>query len=177
MQCEPSRRVRLRGQVERRHEADELIVSPGDLVVVHRGVPRSVVIACPDGCGERLTVNLDDRAGPAWKLYEGSRGLTLYPSVWRDSGCGSHFIVWHDTVLWCDRFTGGNVEPFLLDDTLPTRVQAALTTTFKSTAQIAAELSEIPWEVGRACRMLVKVKTAAEGIRERRGWFSLPRTE
>jgi hypothetical protein len=66
---------------------------------------------CPDGCGETLVVNLDPRAGKAWKLDMRTGKATLYPSVWRDGGCGSHFIVWRGDVLWCDRFEEGNVEP------------------------------------------------------------------
>ncbi|WP_442869546.1 DUF6527 family protein [Bradyrhizobium sp. CCBAU 11386] len=32
---------------------------------------------------------------------------TLYPSFWRDGGCGSHFIIWRGQLLWCDRFEEG----------------------------------------------------------------------
>jgi len=38
---------------------------------------------CPDGCGERIVLNLDPRAGPAWRLYDRKEKTTLYPSVWR----------------------------------------------------------------------------------------------
>ena len=108
---QPARRVSFKGRVEFRHEADDLAPAAGDSVIVVRGRPRSLVMACPDGCGEHLTINLDERAGPAWRWYENGRGLTLFPSVWRDSGCKSHFIVWHNTILWCDWFTEGNREP------------------------------------------------------------------
>ena len=87
MSHEPTRRTVLTATVERRHEADALTARPGDAVLVHRGRARSLVMACPDGCGERLTVNLDPEAGPAWRAYQTPRGLTLYPSVWRESGC------------------------------------------------------------------------------------------
>jgi len=48
-----------------------------------------------------LVVNLDARMGKAWRLRESSRGLTLMPSVWRTSGCRSHFVLWNSTVWWC----------------------------------------------------------------------------
>lgn len=54
-----ARTAQYRGQVEYRDEATSLVTEPGDLVLVVRGRPRSVVIGCPDGCGEVLTVNLD----------------------------------------------------------------------------------------------------------------------
>lgn len=44
---------------EHRHEADELIAEPGEAALVHRGVDRSLVMACPNVCGEMLTINLD----------------------------------------------------------------------------------------------------------------------
>ena len=110
-QRESARLVNFKGEVEFRRDADDLTLAPGDSVAVVRGRPRSFVMACPDGCGERLTINLDQRSGLAWRLYETSRGVTLFPSVWRDSGCRSHFIVWHDTILWCDWYIETEREP------------------------------------------------------------------
>lgn len=164
----------VKGQVERRHEADDLTTAPGDAAVVVRGRERSIVIACPDGCGERLTINLDPAAGPAWRLYRTRRGLTLYPSVWRESGCKSHFIVWHNALIWCDRWEEGNVEPPPTDLDLPQRVRAALTPEPRPYVEIAAKVGEIPWEVLRACRMLARSGQAREGAGARVGWFSRP---
>jgi hypothetical protein len=47
-------------------------------------------------------VNLDPRAGPAWKLYDREDSLTLFPSVWRESGCEAHFILWRNRLIRCD---------------------------------------------------------------------------
>src|SRR3954451_5083712 len=107
----PARCIRLRGEAEYREDGEGLLEKPGDAVLVRRGALRSVLMRCPDGCGETLVVNLDPRAGKAWKLDMRAGKATLYPSVWRDGGCGSHFIVWRGHVLWCDRFEEGNVEP------------------------------------------------------------------
>jgi hypothetical protein len=57
----------LKGQVSHRHEANAFLTEPGASVLVHRGVARSVAMACPDGCSEQLTINLDSRGGPAWR--------------------------------------------------------------------------------------------------------------
>jgi len=82
---QPARRIAFKGEVEYRREADIVTPEAGDASVVVRGRPRSFVIACPDGCGEHLTINLDEQAGPAWRLYTGRRGLTLFPSICSNS--------------------------------------------------------------------------------------------
>lgn len=96
------RALHSRGQVESHAEVARRLGKPGDYVLVHRGVPRSIVMNCPDGCGEMLTVNLDPRSGKAWRIDARAGRVTLYPSIWRQQGCRAHFIVWRDAVLWCD---------------------------------------------------------------------------
>src|SRR5258708_19925116 len=97
-----SRAVICRGIADRNSNAMQLLNSPGYYARVFRGVPRAIVMKCPDDCGETLTINLDGRTGPAWRIFERAGRLTIYPSVWKDSGCRSHFIVWNDQLLWCD---------------------------------------------------------------------------
>ena len=96
-------RIRQRGTTEYRDEANLLLEEPGDAVLVERGVPRSLVMRCPDGCGETLAINLDRRAGKAWRLHtEKNATLSLYPSVWKADGCRSHFIVRQSRIIWCE---------------------------------------------------------------------------
>ena len=92
----------LKGIVNKYAGAIAQLNKPGDCTIVIRGVPRTVVMMCPDGCGETIAVNLDGRVGKAWRKYEHNEKLTIYPSVWRDTGCRAHFIVWNDQILWCD---------------------------------------------------------------------------
>lgn len=68
------------------------------IAIVERGVPRWAVFRCPCGCGELLTINLDRRVGPHWRLIRRKSGVSLSPSVWRTSGCHSHFILWKNQV-------------------------------------------------------------------------------
>ena len=103
---EPARMVRLVGDAEYRDQAEASLSTPGDASMVFRSRPRSIVMACPDGCGETLVINLDSRADKAWRFDMRGEGLTLFPSVWREGGCESHFIVWRGHILWCDRFEG-----------------------------------------------------------------------
>jgi hypothetical protein len=50
-----------------------------------------------------LVVELDvplPLPGKAWRLYGGAKSaVTLFPSVWRDTGCESHFIIWRDQIF------------------------------------------------------------------------------
>jgi hypothetical protein len=151
----PVREIRLRAEVEYRHEGDPLLQEPGDTVLVNRGRPRLLLIACPDGCGETLAINLDPRAGKAWRLYRKANAISLSPSVWRDGGCESHFILWRSRIIWCDRFELDNQEP-VFDPTLETEVMATLDSErYRSPHEIAEELNEIPWDVSYAARRLV----------------------
>lgn len=172
----PARTLKIRGEAEYRDEAERSLEQPGDAALVFRGLARSLLIKCPDGCGETLVVNLDKRAGKAWRLDLRGGAPTLYPSVWRDGGCGSHFIVWRGRILWCGHHTAGNVEPEY-DFALEARVLAALDAReFRSAADIAWELDEIPWEVSRAARRLVSHGEAEADRRPRIDWFrKMPR--
>lgn len=156
--------IRRRGTVERFSETGPLLKSPGDYVLIVRGVPRSIVMQCPDNCGEVITINLDRRSGPAWRIFESQRSLTIYPSVSRPTGCKAHFIVWNNRVVWCD----GNDTLEWDDLSLVARVRAALPAIgypHKHFEEIASELGAIPWEVLWACRHLERAGAAGSSAR------------
>lgn len=154
-----------KGAVEHHHDALNLISMPGDVVTVFRGCLRSLVMACPDGCGEILTINLDPRAGKAWRLFERDGLITLFPSVWRDTGCASHFILWRNRIDWLD-------ESWWQPSALLTKsVLLRLSTTkSRSYVEIADELNELPWDVSAACHALVR-DGRAQADPARRGFF------
>ncbi|HXE53548.1 MAG TPA: DUF6527 family protein [Tepidisphaeraceae bacterium] len=69
-------------------------LQPGVLVLVMPGQrPKSLKFLCPCGCGKPVSVNLMPEAGKAWRLAADAGGLSLFPSVWLDVGCRSHFIL------------------------------------------------------------------------------------
>ncbi len=161
-------RVVLKGQVTQRHEANSLVTEPGSAALVFRGVARSLVMACPDGCGEQLTINLDSRSGRAWRFYGGdSQAVSLYPSVWKDTGCRSHFIVWRSRIYWCD----WHEELDQTQEDFQNHVLAALTTVFASYVSIAESLETVPWAVLSACNQLCRIGLAEAGIGKSQGHF------
>jgi hypothetical protein len=155
-------RIRNLGTVARFSEAVAKLQRAGDCVLLIRGVPRALVMTCPDGCGETLTVNLDSRVGPAWRRFERHGQVTVYPSVWRDNGCRAHFIVWKDHILWC-----GPTDEYSVnapDERLLVEVYASLSqTAYEHYESLADRLDTIPWEVLWACRTLVRRGSAQQG--------------
>lgn len=172
-----ARRIKLLGEAERRAEADAKLLAPGDAVIVRRGVLRALVLRCPDGCGDILSVNLDPRMDKAWRLLHRKRGLTLYPSVWRDGGCQSHFVVWDDRILWCEADDArDNIDP-PYDERLEERLLKALRAeTFMHAQDLAEEIGESAWDVARTGHRLVAHKRARCGTGDRRDWFAAMRT-
>lgn len=89
-------------EAERVFEARSLVQKNREiLVVVVRQQPHNVVFQCPCGCGDILVINVNSQSGPSWGLRRKGNLLTLMPSVWRDQGCESHFILWENHVWWC----------------------------------------------------------------------------
>ena len=157
------RRAHMKGTVASHNEAITLVTQPGDLAIVKRGTLRSAVMRCPDACGEAITLNLDPRTDKAWRIYKSKKGFTLFPSVWRDTGCQSHFVLWNDVISWVDVFDA-EAEPTQETRQLEESVWGMLKPgAFTDFVQIADALEEIPWAVLDACRHLVREKRALAG--------------
>ena len=170
----PATKIRFRGTVARLSDASAHIELPGDTVLVERGRPRLLMISCPCGCGELFPINLDPRAGPAWRLYSDPRGgVSLYPSVWRESGCESHYVIWRNRIYlfgtYEDELDSASADELtklveLVMDRLPTEGLASF-------YDIAESLNAIPWDVLTVCRRLVRMRVAREGKGKQRGSF------
>jgi hypothetical protein len=166
--------------VSTRGEASAHLNSPGDAVLVERGRPRLLMLSCPCGCGEELPINLDARAGPAWRLYRNRRtGISLFPSVWRESGCQSHFIIWGEKIFLFGQYDGDEdlteTRSLLTDsgEPLADAVRRQLSDLPTPFGEIAEQLDAIPWDVLTICRQLVRAGLAREGKGKERGSFSL----
>lgn len=62
-------------------------------------------MACPRGqCAEPLSMNLLPDDQPMWLLSQHENGsASLYPSIWRKTGCGCHFWLRCGTIEWCKK--------------------------------------------------------------------------
>jgi hypothetical protein len=161
-------KIQFLGTFARRDEAAALLKNPGDTALVHRGVPRMLVMNCPCRCGDTLIVNLDSRAGPAWRLYRRGNGVSIFPSYWRDTRCESHFVLWKSHVHWCD-----------WDDerlwTSPSGIEGVVLREmpehFINYEALADKLQEVPWDVLQACHALVRKGYAVMNLPRRKGEF------
>ena len=70
-------------------------------VIAQRDKSRWVLFQCPCKCGAVITLSLQRVHNPHWSVTHTESGrCTLYPSVWRDQGCLSHFVVRDGRVFW-----------------------------------------------------------------------------
>ena len=61
----------------------------------------AAAMICPCGCKEVINLNLLQTVRPRWRVKEHADGtVTLTPSVWRQMGCRSHFVLRRGRVEW-----------------------------------------------------------------------------
>ena len=62
----------------------------------------AAAMRCPCGCGDRIELNLLPQSRPSWRAdVHGDGTVSLTPSVWRQKGCRSHFILRLGRITWC----------------------------------------------------------------------------
>lgn len=145
-----------KGAIKNRTESKDLLLNPGDFVIVERGVPRLLILRCPCGCGDDLLINLDKRSGPAWRLYSKSKSFSLFPSYWRDTACGSHFIIWENRIYWCYRRNELD-ESWTVSERIENKVLEVLKENeYIHYIELADDCGLIPWESLQACKQLSK---------------------
>lgn len=78
-------------------------LSPGSVYLAGEGANLwAAAMLCPCGCGEVIELNLLPQVRPRWTVDQHVDGtLTLTPSVWRQKGCRSHFILRGGRINWC----------------------------------------------------------------------------
>jgi len=165
-------KYKVLGIAEYYAEAVEKLRKAGDCVIVERsGAQRQLIVKCPDGCGETLSINLDRRSGPAWRLYKRRGTWSLFPSIDKPTGCNSHFILSRGKIVWCDWWDWHDdqgVEEYL--EIVKLYLVDRDSTSF---VEIAGQLDADPWDILGACKALVRKGIAEEGRGLLRGHFRL----
>lgn len=78
------------------HIGDKTIYIVGDKVQ-----PWLMAFNCPCGCNNVIHLNLLKNANPCWKFNVTiKKKISISPSVWRTTGCKSHFIVENSKIKW-----------------------------------------------------------------------------
>ncbi|MBP7648472.1 MAG: hypothetical protein KA085_18180 [Phenylobacterium sp.] len=71
-------------------------------VATASGRPTFGYLVCPCGCRETLHLRFLPNRFPRWDIaIEGNGVVSLMPSVWRQVGCRSHFILKRGKIHWC----------------------------------------------------------------------------
>ena len=69
--------------------------------MIDEGEVWAAALVCPCGCGDVIELSLSPESKTFWKLSIDDGRPTLNPSVWRNSGCRSHFWVRRGRIRWC----------------------------------------------------------------------------
>lgn len=63
----------------------------------------ALILNCPCGCGDRVHLSLHREGRPRWRVREHWDGsLSVSPSIWRKTGCKSHFFIQRGRIEWAD---------------------------------------------------------------------------
>ena len=100
--------------------------------------------------------------------------MSLFPSVWRTSGCQSHFVIWNDQILLL-----GQADESLENETMPgvdmptpgAVLEFLPRNSLAHFSDLAEQLNAVPWDVLAVCRELVRDRRAIEGIGKQTGQF------
>src|SRR5437868_6859226 len=74
----------------------------GTLYLVFAGNYRWLAgLKCPCGCDAAIYLSLNRGAKPRWRVSLNADGVpSVFPSVWRTVGCGSHFWLRKGRIAW-----------------------------------------------------------------------------
>ena len=88
----PSKSIKFR--VEIIDDIPEIISRHVVYVLGSQNKYWALAFLCPCDCGAVIQLNLLKRTYPKWEFTINQQmEITIYPSVWRKTGCKSHFII------------------------------------------------------------------------------------
>lgn len=92
-----------RWHVERVSDEPE-IVKPRIVYLVGESELWVAVFQCPCGCEKNIWLNLLKEHRPRWSVTVNLDGRpTVSPSINRQVGCRSHFLLMNGRIKWCSR--------------------------------------------------------------------------
>lgn len=72
------------------------------IVVKYKGNNYWAMFKCPCGCENVISVSLQRIHKLHWWVVKSRSGRpSLYPSIWQNKGCMSHFWIRDGKVYWC----------------------------------------------------------------------------
>ena len=78
------------------------VIKVGELWISHKH--RTINLRCPCGCGDLTVLSLHPSR---WHIHFDGKSVSLNGptggSVWANSGCGSHYKIQENAVIWLDR--------------------------------------------------------------------------
>ena len=78
------------------------LVKAGELWISHKH--RTINLRCPCGCGDLTVLSLHPSR---WHVHFDGKSVSLGGatggSVWAHSGCGSHYFIKNNTVIWANK--------------------------------------------------------------------------
>ena len=78
------------------------VIKGGELWISHKY--RTINLRCPCGCGNLTVLSLHPSR---WHVHFDGKSVSLVGptggSVWANSGCGSHYFIRNNTVIWAKR--------------------------------------------------------------------------
>ncbi|WP_407696488.1 DUF6527 family protein [Sphingomonas abietis] len=97
-----ARRLRSRVKVTAVDERPTMIRKNRLYVTVRSGKAGFGFMVCPCGCGETLHLRFFGDRHPRWSIGALKGNATVHPSVWRTTGCRSHFVLTDGQINWCE---------------------------------------------------------------------------
>lgn len=85
-------------------------ICPGIIYIIgEKEFHWQLAMICPCGCNEIIQLNLLKDASPQWEFRITKKNkITIYPSVWRNKGCKSHFVLKNSVVNWIKPYKGNH---------------------------------------------------------------------
>lgn len=74
------------------------VIKPGEIWISCKH--RTINLRCPCGCGDLTVLSLHPGR---WHVHFDGKTVSLDGSVWANSGCGSHYFIRNNIVIWAER--------------------------------------------------------------------------